>query len=60
MNNKLQLGERVNFSAHHDCVFMITKQHDDGSYTIETEPSGGQKIIYEHVVQEMLRIYIAA
>ena len=60
MNYKLQLGDRVKFSAHDDCVFTISKQHDDGSYSIETEPNDGQLLKYEHVVQEMLRIYMAA
>jgi hypothetical protein len=60
MNNKLKLGDQVDFSAHLDCVFIITAQHDDGSYTIETKPGEGQLLKYEHVVQEMLRRYIAA
>lgn len=60
MNNTFQFGDRVKFSAHQDCIFTITAQHDDGSYTIETQRHEMPVLRYENVIQEMLRVEATA
>lgn len=54
--NKIEIGCQVKLAQFEQYIFTVTEQHDDGSFTVETELGMTQKLTYQHVAQEMLRI----
>ncbi|WP_171263652.1 hypothetical protein [Acinetobacter sp. ANC 5054] len=53
---KLEIGQKVKLALMENSVFIITEIHVDNSYTVESTNDGGQKISYDNVSFEMLKV----
>lgn len=52
----LKIGQQVTLAAMEQRVFTVTSVKIDGSYNIETELENQQKLTYENVAFEMLKV----
>ena len=54
--NNIEIGCQVQLAQFEQYIFTVTQRHADGSFTVETELDTTQKLVYQHVAQEMLKI----
>ncbi|MEN3978651.1 hypothetical protein [Acinetobacter sp. CWB-B33] len=52
----LKIGQKVTLAAMEQQVFIVTAVQVDGSFCIETELANQQKLSYNNVAFEMLKI----
>lgn len=53
---RLEVGQKVTMAAMEQQVFTVTATNTDGSFTIETQLANHQKLTYDNVAFEMLRV----
>ncbi|WP_374667766.1 hypothetical protein [Acinetobacter sp.] len=52
----LKIGQQVTLAAMGQQVFVVTAVNIDGSFTVETKLADQQKLSYDNVAFEMLKI----